>query len=347
VLQYIIINVFQEILAMGNFLEKLEEYTNVAKSKVENILCDDSIVFPVFTDLHTIDKDHEFTRKLIVSLEAITRKIKCDAILDLGDNFNMLGRYIQISNEELKSRFVELFEEIQATTKLPIINVHGNHDGIGTDFFVSDYWNDITKGKWGNDRAVYAETGSYYYIDCEKSHTRLISLSLPCGSDLEAENPTPFWRFGREQLDWMRNTAFATERDVIILSHVPFFCSTRGTNQDLLGVWNGTEERMSYIVALCGWIDDVDEAVEIINEYDKRPDTRLVACFSGHTHHDSMLASGEMIKNRTNPLPCYQIVTASPFIDIDLAIDIAVWSHKKGQLDMIRVGSGEDRRITF
>lgn len=333
---------------MKNFLMKLEEYTNSAKLKVESLICDDSLVFPVFSDLHTMDKEHEFSRKLIASLDMITSKIKCDAILDLGDNFNMLGRYIQISNEELKSRFIELFEEIQATTNLPIINVHGNHDGIGTDFFVSDYWNDITKGKWGNTNAVYSDNGSYYYIDCEKSYTRLVALSLPHGSDLEAENPTPLWSFGRDQLDWMRNTAFATDRDVIILSHVPFFCKNRGTNQDLLGVWNGSEERMSYIVALCGWIDDVDEAVEIINEYDSRLDTRLVACLSGHTHRDSMLATGEMTKNnRTNPLPCYQIVTASPFIDIDLAIDVAVYSRSKGQLDMIRVGSGEDRRITF
>ena len=47
---------------MGTYLEKLEAYVKRASEKVAEIRCEDSLVFPVFTDLHT--KDAELAAKL-------------------------------------------------------------------------------------------------------------------------------------------------------------------------------------------------------------------------------------------------------------------------------------------
>ena len=85
---------------MEKYLAKLESYVKRASEKVAEIRCEDSLVFPIFTDLHTKDADHEFMTRLIPAIKLVTENIKCDAVLDLGDNFDMLGRQIHISNSD-------------------------------------------------------------------------------------------------------------------------------------------------------------------------------------------------------------------------------------------------------
>ena len=339
---------------MEKYLEKLEAYVKRASEKVAKIRCEDSLVFPVFSDLHTKDADHEFMTRLIPAIKLVTENIKCDAVLDLGDNFDMLGRQIHISNSELKARFERVFEKIyEASGKLPLINVNGNHDAIGTDFFKPCFWNDIIKGKYGNDSAVFAKEESYYYIDYEKQNTRLVVLSLPHDSDIQAEMPTPLWEFGKKQLEWLKNIALDTEKDVIILSHVPLFSKYTGDMESTLGVWDGENAKLSYIANLCGWIDDLDEAVKIIEEFDKRDGSRLVGVLSGHTHYDSLRKPYEEINGEKNPLPCYQFVTGTACMpqancpDLCIRIDVAVWTPSKGEFTLVRVGDGEDRGITL
>ena len=150
---------------MESFVEFLSESVNIAKEKVESIRTESSLVFPIFTDLHTMSAEHEFSEKLYKSLEMICNNIKVDGVINLGDTFNMLGRMIQIPNESLSSEFEKLFTKIHCIIGCPLINVNGNHDGIGTDFFKPDYWNDIAKLKYGNTSAVYSDDGSYYYLD--------------------------------------------------------------------------------------------------------------------------------------------------------------------------------------
>ena len=179
----------------------------------------------------------------------------------------------------------------------------------------------------------------------------LFVLSLPYDSDIENEMPTPLWGFGKEQLNWLRQTALATNKNVIILSHVPFYYKYTGDKEATLDVWTGSEAKVSYISALCGEIEDIDEATEIIEQYNARPDTKLVACLSGHTHTDSLWAPYEEKNEVKNPLPCYQIVTTSTCprkdagAEFGISMDIAVWTPSSGELNMIRIGDGEDRQI--
>ena len=336
---------------MNTYTEKITKEVSDAAAKINALRAEDSLVLPIFTDLHTTDVDYEYMDKLIPALELLRDNIDYDAVINLGDNFGMLGRDIHISNEELKARFERVFTKIYETIKAPLININGNHDAIGTDFFKPDFWNDITKGKYGNTMAVYGDEGCYYYIDYDKANTRFVILSLPYDSDIESEMPTPLWGFGKKQISWLKETALNTDKDVIILSHVPLYYKYTGDKEATLGVWTGDEEKVSYISALCGWIDDLDKAVEIIEEYNNRPDTRLVACLSGHMHTDSLWLPHEERDGRRNPLPCKQVVTAATcftetFVrEVGVSIDVAVWTPSKGELNMIRIGDGEDRRV--
>ena len=256
----------QEERQVDNFLKKLSGEVYSAKKKIEKLRKEDTLVFPVFTDLHTESVDHEYAKKLIGALKLITGEIETDAVINLGDNPSMLGRDKHITNSELKKFFETMLSEIYEASGCPIINVHGNHDAVGTDFFKADFWNDITKGKFGNCDAKYGE-GSYYYVDFEKADTRLVALSMPYDSDLEAEHPTPLWAFGKAQLEWLKTIALDTEKDIIILCHAPLYYYHVGDEDRFLGVWTGENTAESSIASLCGWIEDCDEAAEIINSY--------------------------------------------------------------------------------
>lgn len=320
-----------------------------ASEKIDGARKKDSLVFPVFTDLHTMDVDYTFAKKLISALKMITEEIDCDAVINLGDTFDMLGRQIHISNNELKMRFEQVFSKIYNETKLPLINVNGNHDAVGTDFFKADFWNSIVKGKYGNNMAVYGDEGSYYYIDCEKSDVRLVILSLPYDSDIESNMPYPLWKFGDKQLRWLDDEALNTKRCVLILSHVPFFYEYEGDREATLAVWNGEQEKVSLIADLCGGIEDRDKALEIQKKFAEKH--ILAGVLSGHTHFDLMLKPFETLNGIENPLSCHQVVTTSAFLgegrQYGISIDIVVFSPSERRMDIFRIGDGEDRIINF
>jgi len=310
-----------------------------AKAKVASLRADDSVVFPIFTDLHANSASDPKVGTLCELLSLITSETDCDMVVDLGDNPNMLGRSEHISNPDLKKFFEDVLGQIHTACGVPLVNVNGNHDAIGTDFFKPDFWNDIVKHKFGTDFTVYDDSGSYFYFDIDKAKTRFITLSVPHESDLWAENPTPIWSFGDRQLDWLESTALDTDYDIIILMHVPGWGRYSGDMTKMLGVWNGEKAAMSRIADLCGWIDDIDRASAIL----KAHSGRIVAALGGHTHSDSVFAAYEDNGKHTNPFHFPQVTTAAAFIS--MTVDIAVWTPSAGALTLVRVGNGEDRRI--
>ena len=172
-------------------MEKLFKQINLAKLKIQNLRAADSLVLPIFTDLHADNVAHADAQKVIEVLKLITREIRVDSVIDLGDNLSMLGRYEHITNDELKMVMEDMFSAIYEAVNCPLIMVNGNHDAIGTDFFKPDFWNEIVKGKYWVQNAEYSSSGSYYYLDFENAKTRLVILSVPSDSKLKTEHPTP------------------------------------------------------------------------------------------------------------------------------------------------------------
>ena len=311
----------------------------------------DSVVFPIFSDLHTLSVDFEWTEDLMQALQMITKDVKCDFVLNLGDSMGMLGRDEHITNNDLKKLLTKTFDEIYRSINCPMFVVNGNHDGIGTDFFDADFWNEITKGKFSNVDAEYDDEGSYYYVDFEESNTRFVVLSLPSGSDLKADYPAPLWRFGEKQIKWLEQKALNTCKKVIILNHVPFWYDYMGDKTTTLAVWDGEKERVSYIKDLCGTIEDIDEISKVLNTFNERTGN-LVVVLSGHMHKDSLYGPFEATeKYNSNPLSCPQVAVTGAFLpwkehqDVGISIDIAVWTPSENSLELIRVGDGESRKV--
>ena len=260
------------------------------KEKIENLRREDSLVFPLFTDLHTDSADSESVELLCKILGTISGEISFDMAINLGDNLAAsLGRKNHITTPELEDMANSLFGKIDASADCPVVFVGGNHDGIGADFFKPDFWNKLTKNKSGNKTAVYDESGSYFYIDHDKSNTRLVFLSLPSDSDISSRHPAPTWNFGSSQLRWLRDIALDTQKYVILMVHVPLFHHYWGEPSATIKVWNGESVSDAYINALCGTIEDRSEAVDIISDFARNNPHKLIIAFSGHTHRDSNL----------------------------------------------------------
>lgn len=337
---------------MDNFSQTIKNQIENTVERLENLRRGDSLVLALFSDIHVSDICEERVNRLCETLKLISAKLRPDAVVDLGDNPGMLGRTKHISNSDLKYFFESLLTKIHSAAAVPLICVNGNHDAIGTDFFDADFWNAIVKGKFGVESAVYGN-GSYFYIDYPKSKTRIVVLSVPSGSDLDAKMPTPLWCFGNEQIEWLTSTAIKTDNDIILLCHTPPYDKYTGNIESTLATWDGEKERVSTIAALCGWTDDADVVAKALKSHFDSSENRLLGIFSGHAHFDSIWQPLESRGPFTNQLDCTQVVIKSPqnekgYTDfIGMAVDIAVWTPSKNEFNIIRIGDGEDREITI
>ena len=347
--------------------------------RIKALSAPDTLVFPIFTDPHLYTLTEPSAEALYKAMEALSSVLTADGILALGDNLGMLGRDFHTSHEEIAALITGLFDRIAPLWPCPLYAVNGNHDGYGTDFFLPEFWYSIAGTKYDRDTACRPGHAGYYYTDFPKAETRLVFLSLPSGSDLEAEMPTPLWKYGDDQLRWLAETALDTPYRVLLIAHVPLYYMHHQNMTDTLGVWTDTRAADSLIAALCGWIEDRDTAEEIFRAFEahepiripelgldipKRDYTRgLVACLSGHMHFDDFwLPWEERIEEesrdgRRNPLPCVQTVTCSTSANkvrkltdekgLGVYMDIAVLTPSRRELTLVRYGSGTDRTVPW
>ena len=324
------------------------------KQKLNSLKKNDSLIFSIFTDLHISSSEDEAVDKLCEVLSDASKEMPFETVINLGDNFaSRLGRLTHKSNDELFSIANSLFDKIEASANCPVTFVGGNHDGLGADFFTPEFWNSLTKERSGNSLATYDEVGSHFYVDYEKSNTRLVFLQIPSDSDLASEKPCPIWEFGKRQLHWLENVALSTNSYVIVIVHVPFFHHYFGNPEATIPVWDGEKVREPYINDLCGTIKDRDEVVDIIKQFSDQNPGKLVAIFSGHTHRDSAIEAYGEDNEGKNPLPCPMIIPKMFFTpngedkDPSIAFDIVIFTPSEKTLDILRLGEGEDRHFTF
>ncbi len=325
----------------------LREISRV-KAEVENLRKPNSLVFPLYSDLHCRGIENDMTQNFVQCLSELCRVIKPDAVINMGDNFAMLGREKHIETAELFQKFNALLGAVKQGINCPLLLMNGNHDAIGTDFFKSDFWFNIVNGKYDDGLAQRTDGKGYFYVDFDDVKTRLVFMSVPSDSDLFAEYPTPLWRFGDIQLKLFNDIALNTDYKVLLFSHVPFFYKYTGDMESKLSVWNGEYEAQSYISTLCGWIDDAKEAAEIV-----KAKGNVLACFSGHVHIDFLREPFEVCGEHINYLPCRQAVTrnalghsrdGSPNV-FEMAIDVMVYDPDNQSINLIRFGDGQNRKV--
>lgn len=361
--------------AMLNEQEKynLEVEDTIAKIKMHS--SENSLVIPIFTDLHARSEEDAVLEKTVMFLDKLSNGIALDAVLGLGDNLSMLGRKYHVSNERIQSLLSNIFDRVHHATNVPLLLVHGNHDGIGTDFFKADFWYSVVGEKYDQGFVQREGNSAYFYLDYEKQSMRVIALSIPCGSDINDTDPTPIWAFGQKQLKWLAEKALdvPADWDVLVLCHVPFFSEYRGERESKLAVWLGDRETEAFKCNLCGWIDDRTAAEAILWAYHEgktyedqqngicadfsNKSGKLIACLSGHKHIDMFLQPGEAIGLDQNRLPCAQVVTASadvihnkPLrdnIQYGVSLDVLVLNPRERKMAFIRLGDGEDRQFHY
>ncbi len=363
--------------------EKYEKLAEEAAARVEVLRRNDSLVFPIFTDIHINSVNDAAASELLDAMEALSDRIPADGVLALGDNPDMLGRTEHASNEKIHGVLQGLLDRVASRWQCPLFAINGNHDGIGTDFFDAEFWYSVVGNRydWGMANRDKDGHSAYYYVDFPASRVRIVFLSLPCGSRLTAEDPTPLWEYGREQLRWLAQTALNTSLSVLIAAHVPFYYDYYGDRTKKLGVFNGTIPTETFISALCGWIADrpaaqaIFEAFRNHTAYDNgdygirmrpsAPEAELIGFISGHIHTDSLWQPGEcrpvhddnVLKERCNSLPCVQLVVSASNIRINsvlrkqakwpVCMDIAVISPSERRFSTVRYGDGEDRTFTW
>ena len=93
--------------------EYMEEIISV-KNRIASVRKEDSLVFPLFSDLHTDGVDSQETLNLLDVLSLISKQISPNAVIDLGDNTSMLGRNCHITNHQLIEVLTKLFYAIIA-----------------------------------------------------------------------------------------------------------------------------------------------------------------------------------------------------------------------------------------
>lgn len=316
--------------------------------EVEKIRKPNSLVFPMYSDLHCRGIENEATVNFVECLGELCGNLNPTAVINMGDNFAMLGREKHIETTVLAKKFDALLGAVKDKINCPLLLMNGNHDAIGTDFFKNEFWFNIVNGKYDDGLAQRVDGKAYFYVDLDNVKTRFVFMSVPSDSDLYAEFPTPLWRFGKSQLEWFDKVALNTDYKVLLFSHVPFFYKYTGDMESKLSVWNGEYEAKSYISALCGWIDDAKESAEIVKSHGN-----VIACFSGHVHIDFLREPYEVIGEHINHLPCRQVVTRNALGHsrdgsenvFEMAIDVMVYDPDTQTIDLIRFGDGKDRKV--
>lgn len=316
--------------------------------EVEKIRKPNSLVFPMYSDLHCRGIENEATVNFVECLGELCGNLNPTAVINMGDNFAMLGREEHIQNVELIEKFEALLTVVKDKINCPLLLMNGNHDAIGTDFFKPQFWFNIVNGKYDDGLANRVEGTGYFLVDFDDQNTRLVFMSVPSDSCLDTEYPTPLWRFGKTQLEWLKDVALNTEYKVLLFSHVPFFYKYTGDMESKLAVWNGEKAGLSYISTLCGWIDDAKEAAEIVKVKDN-----VLACFSGHVHIDFLREKYEVCGEHINYLPCRQVVTRNALGHsrdgsenvFEMAIDVMVYDPDDNKIEIVRFGDGKDRKV--
>lgn len=357
----------------------LEEAKKVAE-RVETLRREDSLVFPIFTDPHLHTTEEPSAVWLFAALEALGRTLRSDGVLALGDNLGMLGRERHAGTDEISALIREILDRAASAQTCPLYPVNGNHDGIGTDFFDAELWYSISGERYDACTARREGHSAYYFVDFPRSRVRMIVLSLPSGSDLNGEHPTPDWKYGDAQLRWLANTALDTAYSVLLVGHVPLFYTCSERVQGSLHVFDGEKGCETSIRALCGWIEDRPTARAIFEAFAEHraftdaekgirlkasaPEASLLCCLSGHNHGDELwrpfetreATSMEDTAVWTNPLPCVQAVTAScaagvnksirADAELPTALDVAVITPSERKVTLVRFGVGEDRSFS-
>lgn len=316
--------------------------TAIEKVKViQDISGKDVINFMWFSDLHYYKNADGYVGNIGKLCRYVMDKCNIPFALMSGDTLTASSLTTETDVLDTLEQAMEVLSPIGEDLLL----VRGNHDdvyGSYTDGDATRYytnkvasakiWNRLHRIQAKDDRRVFGDDGTYFYIDLQVQKVRIICLNSQFydGGDVTSGTTGNMTNgFGEAQLNWLENVALAVDEDwsVIVTEHIPPTAS----------VINGNTYYLSQI-------SDGVEFRKII----ATTTANIIAIFCGHCHADAYV---------TDDLKC-PIVTITSAINTpydadwstrvansatETVMDVVSIDKATRKIYMTRIGAGADR----
>ena len=198
----------------------------------------------VQTDTHSFDRNDTSYGNNAKAVAVFTNS---DVLINLGDMIRGY-KYPEDNTENLRGCMDDLVRRYTENCPCPVLMAIGNHDhngmwcklnGVDDLITKKEHFDRVQKPLHAHNGAAMVTDGGnvggdslYSYVDLEKHNVRVIMVD----STDDGENFNGF-KVSERQLWWLENVALKTEKQVIVMTHTPFFvefpnAGNRVTNGD-------------------------------------------------------------------------------------------------------------------
>lgn len=293
------------------FKQEIEQTIQAVNEKREQ----DSLVFGLMADSHyVINGGWEDS---IANLQAVNRKAPFDAMIHLGDLTDGMVP-LAITREYA----VKVMEDLHSL-KVPVYLTLGNHD---SNYFRSN-------PEWLNEKEqsflYLGKEEPWYYVDFEKQKLRCLFL--------HSFNHREKIRYGfsMEEVEWVKQVLAQTPDAyrVLVFAHVPLL------------------PEMHF------WTKEIRNSKEMLEALEKyvQQGGKILAYIHGHNHADQIYYGKRFPIVSIGCAKCEDFKDKKPegAVTYDRKMktltqelwDVMIVNGKKDEIEFIRFGAGEDRRI--
>jgi hypothetical protein len=307
-----------------------------------------SMDYIFMTDMHAIDAHYE------QSLEWMRKAVQlanlhCVDFLCFGGDFVCWAGYHE-SLAVIEQKFLDM-KMICAESRVPVINLHGNHDDNSIDtynalpaetYYADDFYKTMVR-PFQDDSYIHDTqklTSLYYYKDFPVKKMRLVVLDgcdypiVDDGAGGLLYSGALFYGYGARQVTWLHTEGLQgipAGYKVVVLSHCPF--GTGYINGTLIqGILEACHAGGTYT----GSTSAPDTGVSVSASFTAQGARPMLNYQHGHVHVDGINATSGTWKRVST-------VNTSTVEQWDITTIDAVG----GKVYFTRVGTGTDREITL
>lgn len=266
-----------------------------------------------------------------------------DAARQDGDTFP--------AESQIRQNIKEMETKLKPIGWNRLLQTTGEHDifwgtGFGNSLNNHVAYNAVYRKQSGDNRRVFGEPGSYYYVDDRVSKVRFIILNTHM-----TRTAVNSFAFGDQQLNWLVDKALSFADagwSVVFVAHVP--CNMVQDFTVFQGIlnafYNGSAYTGSYGTA------GAPEYVSVSCNYVGKHTADLIGYFCGHVHEDRIV---------TGSLPCAVVSILSdamlPFEEgsqlrtsgtaDEHVLDFVTVDKDSRMVYLTRLGAGENRSFSY
>lgn len=342
----------------------IEDKTNAVKA-LQADGGKNSVSFVWASDTHIPNNDHAKTNDLGKLMAKMMDNCDIPFAMLTGDIGTRASLDTEAELEKSQEKIPKHLAPLWGTDRLLL--ALGNHDGCYGDsscyyakqFSPERMWDLYFRKQAFDERRVFSEDGTYFYIDNVAQKTRFIVLNSQFAgkysvddNSIAVNNRFSTSCYGQEQLDWLANVALDMPAGygAIIASHVPPNVTYTVDKVQLIGIINAyckkTTYSGSYTAGVDGWTNNS------VNVDFSDAKGEIIAMFTGHVHQDT-------IDTKTLACPLITIISAGAQVndgeipertfgtDSETSFDVVTINRKTRTIYCTRVGWGEDRTVKY